>query len=37
MNISEKEIKKIQAKKYINVKEFAEIYSMCKSSQANYR
>lgn len=37
MDISEKEIKKIQAKKYINVKEFAEIYNMCKSSQAGYR
>lgn len=24
-------------KKYINIKEFAELYSICKSSQANYR
>ena len=31
------EIEKIQAKKYINVKEFAEIYSVSAESQKNYR
>jgi len=37
MSLTENDIKKIRAKKYINTKDFAELYSMCKSSQSNYR
>ena len=33
----EEEIKKIQAKKNITVKEFAEIYNISRTSQQNYR
>jgi hypothetical protein len=33
----EQEMKKIQAKKYITVKEFSEIYNISKTSQQNYR
>ena len=36
-NTPEEEIKKIQAKKYITVKEFTKIYNISRSSQANYR
>ncbi len=33
----EQQMKKIQVKKYITVKEFAEIYNISKTSQQNYR
>ena len=33
----EAEMRKIQAKKYISVKEFSEIYNISKTSQQNYR
>jgi len=33
----EKEMAKIQAKKYITVKDFSEIYNISKTSQQNYR
>jgi len=37
LNSTENDIIKIQAKKYITVKEFSEIYNIQKTSQQNYR
>lgn len=37
MNVSEEEIKAIQAKRYINVKEFTLIYGYSKEWQVNRR